>query len=483
MPDRNAPQAVSSLPASYAEAQLAGEYRSARWWVTYEDPVLDRLVQTALDNNLEIGEAIARVEEVRARYVRERADQFPQLNAGLQANYSDRPATGIGAALGGQGPDGADMPDGDGQPGGGMQPPTDEPSERFAFSTFTAQLELSYEADLWGRLRSQSRAALQNYEASLWDLETVRLSIASETMRNYFDVIEAAQLRDISAEQADILRERVSLTEQAFLRGLSPSFELITLRENLREAEAVVPRLEASLLASKTRLAVLIGTYPDELNDYLLLAEPLEVFLALDPVPPGLPAQLLVQRPDVRAALERLGGARFGVAAARAARLPRLSLNATGGFESGDVAGLFDPQNWFVNLLGALTAPIFDGGQFDANVDIGEAQRRQRAMAYGQAVLTAYAEVEEALRGHRAATDRVRLLANDLETAREAADLQLRRFERGTGAYADYLDSRLNVLNSRRSLVGAERELAGARLAVHRALGGAWMPEGVSDDG
>ncbi len=471
----------------------AGEYRPVRWWRSYQDPTLDVLVETALDNNLDIGEAIARVDEVRGRYVRERAAQFPQLNAGLQANYSDRPATGIGAALGGQQPGGGgqpggqDMPGGDGQtpmPGGGDQPPTSSgDTQRFSFSTFTAQLELSYEADLWGRLRNQSRAALENYEASLWDLEALRLSIASETMRSYFDLVESEQLRDLSAAQADILRERVSLAEQAFLRGVATSFELISLRENLREAEAVVPQLDARLYAAKTRLAVLLGTFPERTDDYLERTEPLEITLTLDAVPAGLPAQLLEQRPDIRAGRNRLDAARYGVAAAEAARLPRLSLSATGGLESEDPSGLFDPQNWFINLLGALTAPILDGGRLAANVDISEAQQRQQAMAYGQTVLTAFSEVEEALKRHQESVERVRLLAADLGSARDAADLQLRRFERGTGGYSDYLDARLNVLNSQRSVVEAERALAEARLAVHRALGGSWTGEAAPNDG
>jgi len=487
-PERPVTSAVAELPTVYEQADTGASYEPVRWWRSYEDPVLDRLVQTAMRNNLDIGEAIGRVEEVRARYVRERADLFPSLDAGLEGNYANQPVTGLGAALGGgREPGGGSGGDADGGSNGGGDNgggsgggPGGSPSpaaDRFSFSTFTAQLQFSYEVDFWGRIRNQSRAAAENYRASLSDLQTVRLSIASEVMRNYFDLVEGEQLLDINTAQADILEERVTLAQTSFLRGLASSFELISLRENRREAEAVIPQLEARLYATKTRLAVLLGTYPETLDEFLKTSESLVVTLPMEAVPSGLPVELLAQRPDVRAAYQRLDAARYGVAAARAARLPRLSFNASGGLESDEPGGLADPQNWFLNLIGALTAPILDGGRLDANVDISEARMRQRAYAYGQAVLTAFAEVERALARNEAAVRRVRLLQRDLETAQDASDLLLRRFERGIADYSDYLDARLNVLGSRRSIIQAERAVAEARLGVHRSLGGAWMED------
>lgn len=477
VPERSVPAAVTALPPAYEQAEAPGTYQALEWWRSYEDPTLETLVRSAVRNNLDVAEAVARIEEVRARYARERAGLFPSLDASLEGNYVNQPATGIGAALGGA----AMGADGGATDGGEGAVPPNAP-DRFSFSTYAAQLQFSYEADFWGRIRSRGLAAAENHRASLSDLQTVRMSVASEVMRNYFDIVEAEQLLDINARQAAILQERVSLAEQAFLRGLATSFELISLRESRREAEAIGPQLEARSYASKTRLSVLLGTYPEETSEFLAEAGPLVVTLPMEAVPAGLPAQLLAQRPDVRAAFQRLDAARYGVAAARAARLPRLTFNAGGGLESDAPAGLVDPQNWFVNLLGALTAPLFDGGRLQANVDISEAQMRQQAFAYGQTVLTAFAEVESALKQHEAAIRRLQLLEADLQRAREASTLQLRRFERGTARYSDYLDSRFNVLGSHRSVVEAERNVAEARLAVHRSLGGAWLEDWIDDE-
>ncbi|KPP91219.1 efflux transporter outer membrane subunit [Erythrobacter sp. HL-111] len=480
-PDAPVPAAATSLPEAYGEAAAAPRaYRSVKWWQSYEDPALDGLVERALRRNLDIAEAVARIEEVEARYALERAGRFPQVNAGAEANYANQPATGLGAALGelGQGEpgeDGSADPPADGTDGG--TPPPESDPRRFSFSTYTAQLEASWEADIWGRLRNRARAADANYRASRAELQAVRIRIASEVMRNYFDLVETEQLRELSERQAAILTERVGLAERAFLRGIGSSFELITLRESRREAEANVPLLEANLARSKARLGVLLGSYPREVDAYLAEAGRLAVTLPMEAVPAGLPARLLAGRPDIVAARAQLDAARFGVAAAEAARLPQLTLSASGGLEGNEPSGAFEPQNWFVNLLGALTAPIFDAGRIGAQIDISEAQMRQRALAYGRTVLDAVAEVEAALARHAAAAQRVRLIEADLASARDAADLQLRRFERGTGNYSDWLDARLNVLNSRRLMVEAERAVAEARLGVHRALGGAWKRE------
>ncbi|MEE4207376.1 MAG: TolC family protein [Erythrobacter sp.] len=481
-PDAPVPTAATNLPQAYGEAvDETRAYEPVSWWQSYEDPALDGLVERALARNLDIAEAVARIEEVEARYALERAGLFPQVNAGLEANYANQPATGLGAALGEAAQGGGGGAAGDGT-NGDPAPPETGP-RRFSFSTYTAQLQASWEADIWGRLRNRARAADANYRASRAELQAIRIRIASEVMRNYFDLVETEQLRDLSQQQAEILGERVGLAERAFLRGIGSSFELITLRESRREAEANVPSLEANLTRSKARLGVLLGTYPDEVDAYLASKGRLAVTLPMEAVPAGLPARLLAGRPDIVAARAQLDAARFGVAAAQAARLPQLTLNASGGLEGNEPSGAFDPQNWFVNLLGALTAPIFDAGRIGARIDISEAQMRQRALSYGRTVLDAFAEVEAALARHAAAARRVRLIEADLRSAREAADLQLRRFERGTGGYSDWLDARLNVLNSRRLMVEAERAVAEARLGVHRALGGAWKREWLAHGG
>lgn len=495
-PDPSLPPAATALPENYAGSAAPGDYEAARWWESYEDPALDALVERALAANLDIAEAVARIEEVEARYDRERAALFPQVNAGIEANYADQPATGLGAALGdaargggdGAPPGGGGDGSGDGSGGGsgggdpGAAPP-DGGTQRFSFSTYTARLEASWEADIWGRLANRARAADADLSATRAELQAVRIRIASAVMREYFDLVETGQLRAISARQADILGERVELAERAFLRGIGSSFELISLNESRREAEAAVPRLDAALTQAKARLAVLLATYPGEVEAALAEAGRLAVTLPMEAVPAGLPARLLERRPDIAAARARLDAARFGVAAAEAARLPQLTFSASGGLEGNEPAGAFDPQNWFVNLLGALTAPIVDAGRIGAQIDISEARMRRRAAAYGRTVINAVAEVESALARHAAAAERVRLIAADLDSAREAADLQLRRFERGTGTYSDWLDARLNVLNSRRLMVEAERAVADARLGVHRALGGAWKREWLAHGG
>ena len=282
-PDAALPPALEALPERYGQTDAADGYEPVEWWKSYEDPALDALVERALAANLDIAEAIARIEEVDARYERERAGLFPQVNAGIETNYANQPATGLGAALGdaargSAGQNGGDVPPQGPDAGESPAMPRDgSDTQRFSFSTYSARLQASWEADIWGRLTNRARAADANLAASRAELRAVRIRIASAVMRDYFDLVETEQLRDLSALQADILGERVELAERAFLRGVGSSFELISLRESRREAEAAVPRLDADLTRARARLAVLLATYPGEVEETLAEAGVLDV--------------------------------------------------------------------------------------------------------------------------------------------------------------------------------------------------------------
>ena len=202
-----------------------------------------------------------------------------------------------------------------------------------------------------------------------------------------------------------------------------------------------------------------------------------------DPVAAGVPADLLFQRPDVRAAGLRLEAARFTIGARRAELLPSLSISGTIGVQSSEADGLFKVDQWFRNLLGNLTAPIFQGGRLRANVALAHAQFDQLAAAYGRAVVTAVHEVEAALAALANENRRHAFLTSQREEAEASVALQSERYESGVGGYTDYLDALRTLLNVESTLAAASRDLALARLAVHRALGGDWKAEPESPEG
>ncbi len=273
----------------------------------------------------------------------------------------------------------------------------------------------------------------------------------------------------------DLLRERAELTDERYRRGLATSFELYTVRQLYRNAEAALPGLRTLLFDAEGRLAVLVGRYA---GHYTVDGEP---ELELSPIPAFLPVTLLEARPDVLAASERMEAARLRTGARRAELLPRLSLNGSVGLQASEPDQLFSVDQYFVNLIGNLFAPLFQGGRRRANVGVAEAQYHQRAAGYARTVLTAFKEVQTALVAFENERERFGSVRARLEDARASVDYQLRRYRRGVGDYVSYLDARSSLVAARTAMASAERDLAEARLAVHRALGGSWVEEREPD--
>ncbi|MEM7290333.1 MAG: TolC family protein [Pseudomonadota bacterium] len=472
-PRMKTPEPVTQLPDSfvYSEVdsveQVADVYVPLRWWSAFEDPVLDDLIDMSLTSNLDLVEAVARVAEVQAQYRIERSGLFPSIQASASGSSNDQPAnSGFGAQFsalsGGEGMEGE----------GGEAPPVEEPPSRISFENYAADLTVSYELDFWGRVRNTSRAALSDYFATQADLEFARLSVINQVIQTYFEVVDLRQRIAYNLETVDVLTERVSRTQERYDRGLVTSFELYATLQDYRNTQANLPLLERQRVDAEGRLAVLVGEYAGHIDD--LLVSNLAPRLSMDVIPVGLPANLLNQRPDVRAAAERLEAARYRIGARKAEQYPTISPSGTLGLQSSALEDLFDLSQWYVNLAANITAPLFQGGRLRANVDVAEARYIQQAAAYTRIVLTAYQEAESALAAMEEERQRFVFLTGQQEEAQAAVTLQSNRYESGVGEYLDYLDALRTLYNVETNLSAAARDLALARLGVHRALGGSW---------
>ncbi len=456
LPDRfEAAPGDTTLPAAAADTAA---YDATRWWAAYEDPALTALVDTALAANLNLEEAQGRVEELAAQFRIARAPLFPSVTANGQGNYQNQPAnTGIGGAIGGgQGPD------------------------RFEFTDYQATLGLSYELDFWGRVRSQRTAALSQYFATAADLQTARLSVISQTISTYAQIASLRRQVRLGERTVGLLEERVAVTEDRYARGLVPSFQLYTVRQSLQAAQADQPDLERRLYEAQSRFATLLGRFAGEQR--ALLPDSMTVPLAPEPVPAGLPADLLMQRPDVRGAALRLEAARQEIGVARAEMLPSLSLTGQGGTQSSELADLVDPGQVFASFAGQLTAPLFQGGQLRATLNAAEARYKQQAARYEQTVLTAFQEVKASLVAYEKQRQRYREVERQVDTARDAFQAQRDRYERGVGDVLSLIDAERTLLQARTRLAGVRRAVTNARLALHRALGGPWTDAEPVDD-
>ncbi|MBK5097771.1 MAG: TolC family protein [Gemmatimonadetes bacterium] len=470
-PEPRTPTVVVDLPAEYP-AELADSTGASaaaadnqvrepeRWWTVYNDPVLEALVDTALAANLDLREAVARVEEVRQRYRIARADLFPAIGLSADVAYQSSPTNaGFAGEIGGGEPD---------QPPGESLFP-----DRFKYDTYTAAVGFSYEIDFWGRFRNNTKAAVSEFLASEGDYQTARLAVISATISTYLEVVELRRAVELTAVSVDILQERSQRTNERYYRGLVTTFELYTIQALFRDRQAALPVLESALEDAKGRLAVLLGQYAGSLDD--ILADDIAPDIVLDPVPADLTAALLEERPDVWAAWQRMEAARYRIGARKGDMYPAIRLDATVGLQSGDISSLFRPDQYFLNLVGGLTQPLFQGGRLRANLGVAEAQFQAQAANYVRTVLTAYKEVQVSLVNLDKQSERYEFLRQQQISAQGSVDFQSRSFQRGVGDYLAYLDAKQNLAGTETNLAAAERSLAEARLAVHRALGGAWV--------
>ena len=457
-PAPSVPEAVVEMPSSFAGSALADEYDARRWWEGFGDSALNAVVDSVLASNFDLGMAVARVQQARAQAGIARARLMPALQVTGTASDQDTPGnTGFGRQI------------------GEFLPPGVVP-DRIGVRTYSLGVDFAYEIDFWGRARNDAAAAGAQYLATESDYHAARIGVLATAIATYFEIADLRRQVSLAEELVEVLGEREAMAEERYESGLASSLELRALRIDVRSAQAGLPQLRTMLVQAEGRLAVLLGGYRDDL--LALLPAATQPTVTADPVAAGLPATLLYQRPDVRAAGQRLDAARFAIGARRAEQLPNLSLAGTIGLQSSDTDGLLDVDQWFRNLVGNLTAPIFQGGRIRKNIALAEARFSEAAAAFGRTVVTAVHEVEGALAALTEEGRRHSLLGSRREEAMASANLLRERYLGGIASYGDYLDSRRALLGVEAAFAASTRDLALARLAVHRALGGDWVPAG-----
>lgn len=463
-PSRNLPvlESVPEPPSAFSAGEDSGAYQPLEWWKSYEDPVLDRVIAEVLSSNFDLAGAVARVQQARMRHGIAGSTVFPLLQPSVSVNEFDGPTNaGIGAQLEEVGLDpgalsaaGVDLPD------------------RLGLTTYTLSVEFAYELDFWGRNRNDTRAAGAELVATEADYLSAQMGVLAETVRTYLEIAGLRAQQRLAGEIADVLAQRESLAESRYESGLAGLAGLHAARRSLREAQAELPQIEALRADAEGRLWILMGGFRADLAH--LLSDAPGPSALLDPVPAGIPADLMIQRPDVLAAMQRVEAARFSVGARRADLLPRLSLQGAIGLQSTDSSEWFDPDQWFRNLTANLLGPVFQGARLRKNIALAEARLNEAAAAYGRSVVTAVNEVETALLALEASRARHALLVSLSEETRTESMLQEQKYLSGVGEYEAFLAAEQSRLAARSVLSAAERDLGYARLSLHRALGGTW---------
>jgi multidrug efflux system outer membrane protein len=434
-------QAPETPPAALRQADpsaYSSEPFDPAWWHEFEDPVLDALVRAALQSNLDVRAAVARLDQARAVFDESTFARYPTVTAGASVDRREQAVPGF----------------------------TEEPIDT---TTYRAGFDAFWEIDLFGRVRSAVRAAAANAQGFDAALDDVRVSVASEVARNYFELRGLQQQVTVTERSLTNARETLRLSEVRRDAGIGEEQDVASARARVAGVESILPPLRAASAERQHRLAVLNGVRPGDLpvdlapRPYPVLAKAL---------PLGDPSALLRRRPDVRAAERRLAAAaaREGVAAADL--FPRITLTGFLGFVAGrgSLFGTSDSRAWAVTP--ALSWAAFDLGSARARLRGTEASSREALAVYDQTVLRALEEAENALVGYREQQRRLVLLADQARESGRAAAIARVRYREGLADFLSLLDAERTELLGQEAVAQAEAGVFTGVVSIYKSLGG-----------
>lgn len=446
-PDYHTPS--NSVPAEYKAVEL-GSWKEGHpldsvpkgnWWQVFGDDTLNQLEAQALGFNQNLKAAVARVDQSRATARVARSEFLPNLNLDPSWNrqrYSPNQVPSFG---------------------------------NVTASTFNMPVDLSYEVDLWGRVRRSFESARADAQASLASFYNVLLTLQGDVAQNYFAIRALdAEIATVDAT-VGLRKEQVQLVRGRFDGGVGSELDVARAETELATTEAEAASLAQRRAQLENAIAILVGQNPSSFT----LAAITNRWQPHPPeIPAGLPADLLERRPDVSQAERQLASANARIGVAKASFFPVLTLTGSGGFVSGDIDSLFkwDSRTWSIGP--SLSLPLFAGGRNMANLRRSQSARDEAVALYRQQVLVAFGEVENSLSGIRYLATQAEAQQRAVTNARRAADLATDRYRSGIVSYLEVVDASREALQSER----ANAQLSGLRLIASvqliKALGGGW---------
>ena len=432
-----------AVPDTWTAADTSVGEVAPDWWTDFGDPGLSAAVETALEQNFDLVAAVARLDQAAA----DARAVSGALQPTVQASYtgSRRKQNFVGFPI----------------PG----------AEGRVLSTVSTNqgvsLDVSWEVDLWGRLRGDAQAALADLQRSAADLRGAQLSMAGQTVKAWFAIAEARQQVTLSEATVASFRASAEQVRNRFEAGIRPALDLRLALLNLSNAEALRDQRRQQLDGSARQLEVLLGRYAAGTVD-----EPSSLPDVTIDVPGGIPADLVARRPDLVAAERQVAAASARLGVARAERLPNITLTAATGTATDALRSLVDGDFSVWSFLGNVVAPLWQGGRLRAQTDRAEAQTAEVLANYANTALVAYAEVETALAAEAFLADRVGHLTNAVEQARGAERLAEERYRAGLDNYITVLDSQRSAVQAEGDLIASRRLRLENRVDLYLALGG-----------
>ncbi|MGF6468665.1 efflux transporter outer membrane subunit [Paraburkholderia youngii] len=434
------------VPATYrfAQGEAAG-IANAVWWEQFQDPVLDQLIATALQDNRDVKVAAARVDEFRGMFVTTRSGLFPQVSAGAEA--SRQRVSQVEAVT---------VPK-------GVSP---------VYNQFEATLAVSWELDLFGKVRRETEAARANLLASEEGRRATILTLVSSVASAYINLRSLDRQLEIAKETVQSRAESVRVFEARFRYGEVSQMELAQSQSEYQAAQVTVPQLEAQIGQQEDALSVLIGRNPGAILRGRELAQ-----MGTPPIPAGLPSELLERRPDLLEAEQTLVAQNALIGAARALYFPSISLTGLFGSVSAQFSNLFTGPARAWSFAGSVTQPIFTAGNITGQVHQAEARQQEALYSYEKAIQVAFQEVEDSLLSVQKTHQALDAQNLQVEALVTYAHLARQRYEGGYTSYIEVLDAERSLFNAQLSYAQTQGAVLASYVTLYKATGGGWVAE------
>ncbi|QOZ77173.1 RND transporter [Bradyrhizobium sp. CCBAU 53351] len=438
------PDPALDVPTHYKYASKGDAPPSLDWWRGFRSAELTQLMDEAQTVNLDIAAAVARIVQADAQARQAGAALLPSVSTGGSETYSRTSgASSSGLSIGGR-----------------------------EVVNYSASLSASYQLDFWGQNRDALQTAQETANANRFDRDTVALTTLAAVANAYFQVLASqdrirTSQRNIASAQRilDAVRERRKA-------GTGTDLDVAQQESVLANQKALVPPLRQTLDQNVNALAVLVSRPPESVR---VLGGSLDR-VAIPRVTPGLPSELLTQRPDIRRQEAQLASATANIGNARAQFFPTIQLTGNGGYQSSALVSLFQPHAAFFQLVGSATQPIFDGGKILGNFELAKARQDELLQTYRKTIVQAFADVDNALFSIKQTTIKLQLQRDVVVASRRAFDLSEQQLRAGTADIVTVLNTQLTLFQAEDALSQAQLARLLAIVSLYQALGGGWEP-------
>lgn len=419
--------------------EAAAGLTDSDWWRQFQDPVLDRLIGTALTNNLDLQAATARVDQFLGQWRTTRAEAFPQVGASAGVSRQEDSETALTA--------------------GGS-----------AYSYYQGALNVSWEIDLWGRIRRATEAAQAEVVGSEADRRAVLLTLVSNVAGGYLVLRGLDRQLEIARDTEQAYAESLRIFRMRHKYGTVSQLEVSQVESEYENARQTIPQLEAQIGQQEHLLSLLLGSNPRSIPRGRTIDQ-----LIIPGIPAGLPSRLLEQRPDIFSAEQALIAANARIGVARALYYPDISLTGALGVATIHSDQLFDGDSATWQIAGSLLAPIFTAGDIEGRVMTAEAVQRETLYRYRQAIISGFREVEDALTATTKGRESQEAKGRRVSALETYARLARYQYDAGTTDYLQVLDANRSLFSSQLDYVQTQTAVLTSLVDVYRAMGGGWL--------